>query len=116
MEEAASGIVHYLSLAIELIAALVIGVSVLQFLSGYTLFLFQKNSRLTKSLLRVQFGSSLAIALELLLAAHHTGSGHCTYLGRNRKAGSHSNHKNGIKLFFGKRAKRDTGKSNRKTC
>ncbi len=69
MEEIAKKIVIQLSLLVEVLGALVIGIALLQFLVGYIPALFSKKSYISNSWLRVRFGSSLAIALELLLAA-----------------------------------------------
>lgn len=69
MEETAKSIAMYLSLAVEMLGALVIGVALLQFLITYLPSLFRKNQHISNSWMRVKFGSSLAIALELLLAA-----------------------------------------------
>jgi uncharacterized membrane protein len=69
MEEAARSIALYLSLIIEILGAIVIGVGLLQFLVGYLPKVFHPKQYVYNALLRVKFGSSLAIALELLLAA-----------------------------------------------
>lgn len=69
MEESAKAIALYLSLAVEILGAVVIGVALVQFIIGYGRKLFSRRSYLNNSWLRVQFGSSLTIALELLLAA-----------------------------------------------
>lgn len=69
MEETAKAIAQYLSLAVEILGALVIGVALIQFVKGYFQNLFSRRQYLNNSWLRVQFGSSLALALELLLAA-----------------------------------------------
>lgn len=69
MEETAKAIAQYLSLAVEILGALVIGVALIQFIAGFFQKLFSKKQYLNNSWLRVRFGSSLAIALELLLAA-----------------------------------------------
>ena len=60
---------HHLSNVVEIVAAFVIAVSLLQFLFGYSLKLFSKDQSESNRRLRVRFGSTLAIALELLLAA-----------------------------------------------
>ncbi|ANE51736.1 DUF1622 domain-containing protein [Flavisolibacter tropicus] len=69
MEETAKSIASYLSLAVEIIGAIIIGIALLQFIWGYVPALFIKRQYDVNSWLRVRFGSSLAIALELLLAA-----------------------------------------------
>jgi uncharacterized membrane protein len=69
MEETAKSIANHLSLVVELLGALVIGVALIQFLLTYVPSLFKKDQHISNTWLRVKFGSSLAIALELLLAA-----------------------------------------------
>ena len=69
MEETAKSMASYLSLAVEIIGALIIAVGLIQFVWGYVPALFTKRQYVVNSLLRVRFGSSLAMALELLLAA-----------------------------------------------
>ena len=69
MEETAKSIASYLSLAVEIIGAIIIGIALLQFIWGYVPALFIKRQYDVNSWLRVRSGSSLAIALELLLAA-----------------------------------------------
>ena len=69
MEETAKNIAMHLSFVVELLGALVIGVALLQFLAMYIPSLFKKKQHISNSWLRVKFGSSLTIALELLLAA-----------------------------------------------
>lgn len=69
MEETAKSIALHLSLMVELLGALVIGIGLLQFLINYISSLFKKGQHISNSWLRVRFGSTLAITLELLLAA-----------------------------------------------
>ena len=69
MEEIAKSIATYLSLGVELLGAFIIGVALLRFLAGYVPSLLHKKQYMTNTWLRVQFGSSLTLALELLLAA-----------------------------------------------
>ncbi len=69
MEEVAKNTALYLSLLVEVLGALVIGVALVQFIWGYIPALFQRRQYTVNTLLRVQFGSSLTLALELLLAA-----------------------------------------------
>ena len=52
-----------------MIAALVIGIALLQFIYAYSKTFFDKQRHHTNALLRVKFGSALTLALELLLAA-----------------------------------------------
>ncbi len=69
MEEWAKLITEHLSNIVEILAALVIGIALLQFLYYYIPSLFKPNLGPINKNLRVQFGSSLTLALELLLAA-----------------------------------------------
>ena len=69
MEEAANHVAFYLSLSTEVLAALIIGVALLRFIIGYLPKLFHKKQYIHNAFLRVEFGSALAVALELLLAA-----------------------------------------------
>ncbi len=69
MEETARAIGAYLSLSIEIIAAFIISVAVVKFVIAYLPGLFKKDQQKTNSWIRVRFGSSLVLSLELLLAA-----------------------------------------------
>jgi len=69
MKEVAEIITKHLSSTVEIIAAIVIGISLLKFLYKYLINVFHPNDSSINQTLRIQFGSSLTIALELLLAA-----------------------------------------------
>ncbi len=69
MEEFAKKTAFYLSSVVEIVAAGVIAMVLAQFIWGYIITLFKKKQSLTNGRLRVQFGTALALALELLLAA-----------------------------------------------
>lgn len=69
MKEWAEIITKHLSSFVEILAAIVIAIALLQFLYRYVANLFQPNIETTNQNIRIQFGSSLTIALELLLAA-----------------------------------------------
>jgi uncharacterized membrane protein len=69
MEEIARDIALTLSTVVEMLAALVVAVALLQFFIAYVPKIFDKKQYVHNTLLRVKFGSSLAIVLELLLAA-----------------------------------------------
>lgn len=69
MEEIAKAIAVSLSLVVEMLGAIIIGLALLRFLAGYFPSLFHKKQYVSNTWLRVQFGSSLTLALELLLAA-----------------------------------------------
>jgi uncharacterized membrane protein len=69
MEETAKVMVLTLSVIVELLAAFIISIGLLQFLRGYLPNLVRKDHHMSNAWLRVKFGSSLTLALELLLAA-----------------------------------------------
>jgi uncharacterized membrane protein len=69
MEELAKNITISISHAVEILAAFIIGLGILNVLVTYLLALFPKQSGFYKQAIRVQFGSSVAVALELLLGA-----------------------------------------------
>ena len=69
MEEIAKQITINISHAVEILAAIIIGIAVLR--TSYHYFSLLKSSRtnITKEEIRVRFGSSVAVSLELLLGA-----------------------------------------------
>jgi uncharacterized membrane protein len=69
MEELAKRTAVYLSLGVEMLGTVVIAVALLQFLTAYLPAIFRAQQQTTNRRLRVRFGSSLTLALELLLAA-----------------------------------------------
>lgn len=69
MEELAKNVSLQLSLIVEIVGAVIIGVGLIQFIAGYIIAFFRKKQYLSHALLRVKFGSILALSLELLLAA-----------------------------------------------
>jgi uncharacterized membrane protein len=69
MKELAEIITKHLSSTVEVLAAFVIGVALLKFLYKYILHIFNPNDGINNQTIRIQFGSSLTVALELLLAA-----------------------------------------------
>jgi len=69
MEEIAKSIATHLSLLVEILGATIIGIALIQFVIGYVPTLLHKKQYISNSLLRVRFGSSLTLSLELLLAA-----------------------------------------------
>ncbi|HUC81205.1 MAG TPA: DUF1622 domain-containing protein [Flavisolibacter sp.] len=69
MEEIAEFMTRFLSNAVEIIAAVVIGIALIKFLIKYSKHLLNPNDGVSNQTLRIHFGSSLTIALELLLAA-----------------------------------------------
>jgi uncharacterized membrane protein len=69
MEEIAKNITLTVSHAVEILAALIIGVAVLQVLWSYANSFLKQNYAISKEAIRIQFGSSVAVALELMLGA-----------------------------------------------
>ena len=69
MEEIAKHITLYVSHAVEILAAVIIGIAVIKALYNYFSFLNPRRAKITKEEIRVQFGSSVAVSLELLLGA-----------------------------------------------
>ena len=69
MEETAKAIASYLSLVVEVFAALIIGIALIQLLLRYWSTLFRKDQSVSNTWLRIKFGSALTLALELMLAA-----------------------------------------------
>ncbi len=69
MENLAEIVTKYLSAIIEILAAIVIAVALLQFLYSYVLNIARTDSGRTIQDLRIRFGSSLTVSLELLLGA-----------------------------------------------
>jgi uncharacterized membrane protein len=67
MEGIAKLVTLYLSHTVEIFAALIIGIALLKLLLSYGRSFHQKAAM--NEALRVQFGSSVAVALELLLGA-----------------------------------------------
>lgn len=69
MKEWAKIITIYLSNTVEIIAAVVIGIAILKFLYSYLRPFTRSNNSNSNEKLRIEFGSSVALALELLLGA-----------------------------------------------
>ncbi|OLY92126.1 Uncharacterized membrane protein [Cnuella takakiae] len=69
METTVRNIAIHLSWVVELLGAVVIAVGLVQFLAGYLPAVLKRRSHLDNAVFRVRFGSTLTIALELLLAA-----------------------------------------------
>ncbi len=69
MKELAEIVTKHLSSFIEILAAVVIGIALLQFLYSYVLNVLRPNSGKTIQDIRIRFGSSLTVSLELLLGA-----------------------------------------------
>ncbi|MQR01720.1 DUF1622 domain-containing protein [Glaciimonas soli] len=69
MKELAELITKELSSVVDMIAAVVIAVALCRFLYGYLQNIFKQDNGSINQALRIQFGSSLALSLELLLGA-----------------------------------------------
>lgn len=69
MEEIARNITINVSHAVEILAAVTIGIAVVKTLLTYFILLKPALQKITKEQIRVQFGSSVAVSLELLLGA-----------------------------------------------
>lgn len=69
MKDVAEIITKHLSSTVEVLAAIVIGISLLKFLYKYAINIFNPHDGAINQAIRIQFGSSLTVALELLLAA-----------------------------------------------
>lgn len=69
MEEWAVLITKNLSRFIEILSAVVIGIALIQFLFRFVKNFTRQNVETNNQQVRIQFGSSLTVALELLLAA-----------------------------------------------
>jgi uncharacterized membrane protein len=69
MEEIAKQITMAVSRAVEILAAVIIGIAVIKTLVNYFSLLKSSAQKITKEELRIQFGSSVAVSLELLLGA-----------------------------------------------
>ena len=69
MKDWAEIITKHLSSLVEILAAIVIAIALVQFIIRYVANLTRPHVEEGNQNVRIQFGSSLAIALELLLAA-----------------------------------------------
>lgn len=69
MEEIAKDITIYISHGLEIIAAIVIATALIRLIGEYFQSILKVKSGLTAMAARVQFGSAVAVALELLLGA-----------------------------------------------
>jgi uncharacterized membrane protein len=69
MKEIAEIATGYLSSIIELLAAMIIAIALIKFLHRYIKHVFNPRDGITNQTIRIHFGSTLTVALELLLAA-----------------------------------------------
>ena len=69
MEELAKEVTAVISHTVEVVAAVIIGIAVIKTIVGYVANFAGKRFQTSKETLRVRFGSSVAVSLELLLGA-----------------------------------------------
>lgn len=69
MEEIAQRITVYISHAAEITASFIIGLAVLKLMGNYALAVYPSKRSLQKENLRLEFGTAVSVALELLLGA-----------------------------------------------
>jgi len=69
VEEITRQITINVSHAVEILAAVIIGIAVIKTLLNYFSLLKSSALKITKEEIRLQFGSSVAVSLELLLGA-----------------------------------------------
>ena len=69
MEDLAKNITLNVSHAVEILAAIIIGFAVVKTLYNYLQAIKKTVQKISKEQIRVQFGSSVAVSLELLLGA-----------------------------------------------
>ncbi|RYF85912.1 MAG: DUF1622 domain-containing protein [Chitinophagaceae bacterium] len=69
MKETAEFITKHLSSVVEILAAIVIAIALVRFLLKYVANFLKPHIEEENQNVRIQFGSSLTVALELLLAA-----------------------------------------------
>jgi len=69
MEEIAKDITINVSHGVEVVAAIVIGIAVIKTLVNYISLLKRSVQKKTREMIGLQFGSSVAVSLELLLGA-----------------------------------------------
>lgn len=69
MEEIAITITTYISLSLEIAAAIVVAVAMIKLITHYLFTFYKAGRRLFEMEARIKFGSAVAISLELLLGA-----------------------------------------------
>src|SRR5690349_9526188 len=69
MEEIAKNMTTVVSHCVEIMAAIIIGIAIILVIYNYILLLYSPGKSISKEKIRIQFGSSVAVALELLLGA-----------------------------------------------
>ena len=69
LEQLAGQVAMSISHAVEITASVIIGFAILKVVYRYLLFLTAPARSVPKDVIRIEFGSSVAVALELLLGA-----------------------------------------------
>jgi uncharacterized membrane protein len=69
LKATAEFVTEYLSSIVKMLAAMVIAVALIQFIIRYARYLLRPPDNNNTQTIRIKFGSSLALALELLLGA-----------------------------------------------
>ena len=69
IQQYAEPIAHIISTAVEIAAAIIIGIAVLIAVKDFVQILISKRAILNQRDIRINFGGSVAVALELLLGA-----------------------------------------------
>lgn len=69
MEETAIFITRIIGHAAEILSACIIGTALLKVVYDYLTTLIKKKESISKEMIRIRFGSSVAVSLELLLGA-----------------------------------------------
>lgn len=69
MEEIAKTVTALISHTVEIVAAIIIGIAIIKTIIGYISNILGKQSHPSEETLRIKFGSSVAVSLELLLGA-----------------------------------------------
>jgi uncharacterized membrane protein len=69
MEEIAKQITLIISHAAEILSAVIVGLAIIKVLINYLIRIHPSNKKISKEEIRVHFGGSVAVALELLLGA-----------------------------------------------
>ena len=99
MEEIAKLVTLTVSHTVEGLAAVMIGLAMLQVLFSYIRQWGRPRGMLAKEQLRLQFGSSVAVALELLLGADVLSTAVAPSWNDIGKLAAHCRNQNGPELF-----------------
>jgi hypothetical protein len=99
MKAIAEFVTKHPSSAVEILAALVIAVALIKFLIKYVRNMVRQHFEQENQNNRIQFGSSLTIAVGTVAGGRYSRYRHCTNLGRDWQTGSHCHLAYGTKLF-----------------